>query len=114
MSDLTPDLLQWLVVDEKVVTRLSFCQTYTAFQVSSKWKHFAHHLGLSEYISYINRSELRRRGVGESEKMELLMRMWKEKKPDTFTIKRLLTILALEVRNRISYVPLNKFCFIRE
>ena len=114
MSDLTPDLLQWLVVDDRVVTRLSFCQTYTAFQVSSKWKHFAHHLGLSEYISYIDKSGWRRRGVGESEKMELLVRMWKEKKPDTFTIKRLLTILALEVRNRISYVPLNIFCFIRE
>ena len=86
----------------------------TAFQVSSKWKHFAQHLGLGEYISNIDRKEWRRRGVGESDKLESLMSMWKEKKPDTFTIERLLTILALEVSNCFSYVPLDIMWTIRE
>ena len=40
---------------------------------------------------------LRRRGGREKDKLEMLLRMWKEKKPDTYTVSMLKTVLAAEV-----------------
>ena len=47
---------------------------------------------------------MRGRGdVGEKKKLEMLLRMWKEKRPDTFTVECLKTVLAAEVSSNIKH-----------
>ena len=87
MCFITQDIIQWLLLDEKVVR---------------KWRSFAWSLCLSEYIADIEcggrgGGERRRRGWGEKDKLEMLLRMWKEKKADIYHISMLKTVLAEEV-----------------
>ena len=61
----------------------------------------ARRLILSEYIVEIEcwrgRGRSRRRGWREKDKLEMLLRMWKENKADTYHISMLKTVLAEEV-----------------
>ena len=85
MSMITADILQWLLLDKKVATQ---------------WRSFAWRLGLSEYILDIEcwrGGGGRRRGWREEDKLEMLLRMWKEKKPQTYHTDMLKTVLAEEV-----------------
>ena len=87
MCWITPDIIQWLLLDEKVVR---------------KWRSFAWRLGVSEYIADIECGRegvgrRRRRGWREKDKLEMLLRIWKEKKEDTYHIGMLKTVLAEEV-----------------
>ena len=87
MCWITPDIIQWLLLDEKVVR---------------KWRSFAWRLGLSECIADIEcgmggGGRRRRRGWREKDKLEMLLRMWKEKKSDTYHINMMKTMLAEEV-----------------
>ena len=87
MCWITPDIIQWLLLDEKVVR---------------KWRSFAWRLGLSEYIADIEcgrggGGRRRRRGWREKDKLDMLLRIWKEKKEDTYHIGMLKTVLAEEV-----------------
>ena len=87
MCSLTMDIIQWLLLDEKLVRN---------------WRSFAWRLGLSEYIVSIEcwrgEKERRRRGWRDKDKLEMLLRMWKEKKPETYHTDMLKTALAEEVR----------------
>ena len=38
-----------------------------------------------------------RRGGREKDKLEMVLRMWREKKPDTYNVRMLKTVLAAEV-----------------
>ena len=86
MCSLTMDIIQWLLLDEKLVRN---------------WRSFAWRLGLSEYIVSIEcwrgEKERRRRGWRDKDKLEMLLRMWKEKKPETYHTDMLKTALAKEV-----------------
>ena len=87
MSSLTMDIIQWLLLDEKLV---------------KNWRSFAWRLGLAENIVSIEcwkgRGQVRRREWSEREKLEMLLRLWKEKKPETYHTDMLKTALAEEVR----------------
>jgi hypothetical protein len=58
-------------------------------------------LSLSEYIGDIEcwrgGGRIRRRGWREKDKLEMLLRIWKEKKQDTYYVSVLKTVLAKEV-----------------
>ena len=86
MCSLTMDIIQWLLLDEKLVRN---------------WRSFAWRLGLSEHIVSIEcwrgEKERRRRGWRDKDKLEMLLRMWKEKKPETYHTDMLKTALAKEV-----------------
>jgi hypothetical protein len=58
-------------------------------------------LSLSEYIAEIEcwrgGGRSRRRGWREKDKLEMLLRIWKEKKQNTYHVSVLKTVLAKEV-----------------
>jgi hypothetical protein len=70
-------------------------------QVVRKWRSIAWRLSLSEYIAEIEcwrgRGRSRRRGRKDKDKLEMLLRIWNEKKQDTFSVSMLKTVLAKEV-----------------
>ena len=70
-------------------------------QVVRKWRSLACRLSLSEYVVSIEcwrgGGGRRRRGWREEDKLEMLLRMWKEKKPLTYHTDMLKTVLAEEV-----------------
>ena len=100
MCDITTDIVQWLLMDEKVIKDESKTECNQRFQVVSKWRSLAWRLGLVEFIVDIDcwrgGGRIRRRGR-EKDKLEMLLRMWKERKPDTYNIRMLKTVLAAEV-----------------
>ena len=73
MDQISPDIEQWLLMDAKV---------------RSRWRNVCQHVGLAEYVFKIER---------EKNNMEMVLVMWKEKKPDTYTVNMLKTVLAVEV-----------------
>ena len=87
MSRLTMDIIQWLLLDDKLVRN---------------WRSFAWRLGLAEHIVTIEcwrgGERRRKRGWTEKDKLEMLLRLWEEKKPDTYHTDMLKTALAKEVR----------------
>ena len=107
-------------------------QFFTPLQVVRKWRSLAFRLGLSEYILDIDcwrgggqassGFSRRRRGSREKDKMELLMKIWRETKPETYNVGILKTVLSAEVVFLITivqiitincYVPLpNKEIFL--
>ena len=99
MCSLTMDIIQWLLLDEKLVRN---------------WRSFAWRLGLSEHIVSIEcwrgEKERRRRGWRDKDKLEMLLRMWKEKKPETYHTDMLKTALAEEVRTIYFFLVLKKPC----
>ena len=85
---------------------------FALLQVVRKWRSLAFRLGLSDYILDIDcwrggghagghhggpRDARRRRGSREKDKLELLMRIWRETKPETYNVAILKTVLSAEV-----------------
>ena len=87
MDFITPDIVQWLLMDEKV---------------TKKWKHLARRLMLADYIHEIdtwsNSRERRRKRWREQDKLEMLLRFWREKRPETYQVSTLKRVLAEEVK----------------
>ena len=110
MAEITPDIIQWLLVDKKVGKRkLLFFFVKPSFQVVEKWRSLARRLGLSESIISIEcwrggRGGMARgrggcvRGWTEKDKLEMLFGIWKEEKPDEYNIQKLTNVLAEEVK----------------
>ena len=85
-------------------------QLSSLFQVVRKWRSLAIRLGLSEYIldidcwrgaSGASGTTRRRRGSREKDKMELFMKVWRETKPEMYTVTNLKTLLSAEVSTKI-------------
>ena len=87
-------------------------QLSSLFQVVRKWRSLAIRLGLSDYIldidcwrggaSAASGTSRRRRGSREKDKMELFMKVWRETKPELYTVTHLKALLSAEVNYRIS------------
>ena len=60
----------------------------------SRWRNIARLLDLAEDFQEI---EIRSFDVNERDKFEMLLRMWRERKPDTYNVRMLETVLAREV-----------------
>jgi len=85
MSSITPDILQWVLMDEKVI---------------QKWRNLARRLDLSEHILDIECMRgTNRRGRREQEKLQMLLTLWREKRGSTYNINTLKTLLAEEGLN---------------
>ena len=84
MCQITPDIEQWLVADRTVLSR---------------WRNIARHVGIMECGVDMEQwgGGRRRRGGLERDKIEIVLRTWKEKKPDTYNIKMLKSVLSAEV-----------------
>ena len=74
-------------------------------QVVRKWRSLATRLGLSDYIldidcyrgGPVSAVSRRRRASREKDKMDLLLKIWRESRPDTYNVGVLKTILSAEV-----------------
>ena len=66
-----------------------------------KWRSIARRLSLAEYIVDIEcwrgGGRIRKKGGWEEDKLEMLLRIWKEKKQNTYCVSVLKTVLAKEV-----------------
>ena len=83
MCQITPDIEQWLVADRTVLSR---------------WRNIARQVGIMECgVDMEQIGGGGRRGGMERDKLEIVLRLWKEKKPATYTIKMLKHVLAAEV-----------------
>ena len=75
-------------------------------QVVRKWRSLATRLGLSDYIldidcyrgGPVSAVSRRRRASREKDKMDLLLKIWRESRPETYNVGVLKTILSAEVR----------------
>merc|ERR1711970_1453835 len=76
IMSLTPDLVEWLLADKKV------CQ---------KWKNLARRLELGDHIPHIER-----RHGSDSRQLRMIIKLWQELSPETFTIRCCKNILAAE------------------
>ena len=69
--------------------------------VLSRWRNIARQVGIMECGVDMEQWEgggrWGRRGWLERDKLEIVLRLWKEKKPDTYNIKMLKHVLAAEV-----------------
>eukprot|EP00092_Neocalanus_flemingeri_P000413 GFUD01000440.1.p1 GENE.GFUD01000440.1~~GFUD01000440.1.p1 ORF type:complete len:411 (-),score=125.59 GFUD01000440.1:30-1262(-) len=86
MDQITPDIEQWLLADQKVL---------------SKCRNIARRLGLTQAQCVLDvecwgGGGGRKGRGGERFKLEMLLRMWKEKNPDTYNVRMLKTLLAAE------------------
>ena len=75
-------------------------------QVVRKWRSLASRLGLSDYIldidcyrgGPVSGLSRRRRASREKDKMDLLLKIWRESRPESYNVGVLKTILSAEVR----------------
>ena len=75
-------------------------------QVVRKWRSLATRLGLSDYIldidcyrgGPVSGLSRRRRTSREKDKMDLLLKIWRESRPESYNVGVLKTILSAEVR----------------
>jgi len=84
MEQIPLDVEQWLIQDA---------------QVAAKWKSLALHLGLADdvwEIEFRGSSRWRRKGWRDKEKLEMLLKFWKRRKPETYNIQTLKNILLIE------------------
>ena len=95
-----------MLADGVIIMIGNIFQFFPLLQVVRKWRSLAFRLGLSEYILDIDcwrgggqasGVSRRRRGSREKDKMELLMKIWRETKPETYNIGILKTVLSAEV-----------------
>jgi len=73
---ITPDLIEWLLADQKV------CQS---------WKKLGVRMNLSCYIGYIQSQE-----KSNSASLRMLLRLWSSAKPESYNVKSLKRVLAAE------------------
>ena len=75
-------------------------------QVVRKWRSLATRLGLSDYIldidcyrgGPVSGLSRRRRASREKDKLDLLLKIWRETRPETYNVGLLKTLLSAEVR----------------
>ena len=60
----------------------------------SRWRSIGRLLGLDDDLPG---TESRRGGGEEKERVAVLLRLWRERRPDTYTVRMLETVLAREV-----------------
>ena len=80
---------------------------HPVLQVVRKWRSLATRLGLSDYIldidcyrgGPVSGLSRRRRASREKDKMDLLLKIWRESRPETYNVGVLKTILSAEVRD---------------
>ena len=63
-------------------------------QVVSRWRSIGRLLGLPDALPG---TESRRGGGEERERFAVMLRLWKERRPDTYSVGMLETVLAREV-----------------
>lgn len=78
---ITPDIIEWLISDEKVV---------------HKWKELANRLNLNVYVPKIDQNYSYRRKKFEKQKLQELLEVWRVASPITYTKSRLMDALAKE------------------
>ena len=84
-------------------------------QVVRKWRSLAWRLGLSEYIldiecyrgGPVSGVSRRRRGSREKDKMELLLKIWRERRPQSYNVGVLKSVLSAEVSERQEFCLFN-------
>eukprot|EP00091_Calanus_sinicus_P012639 TRINITY_DN28338_c0_g1_i1.p1 TRINITY_DN28338_c0_g1~~TRINITY_DN28338_c0_g1_i1.p1 ORF type:complete len:248 (+),score=52.99 TRINITY_DN28338_c0_g1_i1:143-886(+) len=84
MEQISPDIEQWLLQDTQVVSR---------------WRNLARHLGLAECLLETEpqvEAMRSRRGWMEKDKLQMLLRTWKKKNPESYNIHTLKSILLAE------------------
>ena len=70
------------------------------WQVVSRWRNLARHLGLTECLletGPVGGAMRRRRGLREKDKLQMLLSTWKKKNSDSYNIHTLKSILLTEV-----------------
>ena len=85
---------------------------HPVLQVVRKWRSLATRLGLSDYIldidcyrgGPVSGLSRRRRASREKDKMDLLLKIWRESRPETYNVGVLKTILSAEVRDGRSQI----------
>ena len=87
--------------------------------MAAKWKSLALHLGLADdvwEIEFRGSSRWRRKGWRDKEKLEMLLKFWKRRKPETYNIQTLKNILLIEVDkegkniNNFKSIEVRKMC----
>ena len=81
---ITPDIVEWLISDEKVVL---------------KWKNFAERLGLESYVPKIDENYSYKKKKFEKQKMKEFLDVWRRASPITYTRSRLMEVLVKEDLN---------------
>jgi len=84
MEKISPDIEQWLLQDSQVV---------------SKWRQLARLLDLDDCLLECQKwaeGRRRRRGCLEKDNMEMMLRAWKNKYPESYNILNLKSILLAE------------------
>ena len=81
-------------------TTFSCISNLYSCQVVSRWRNLARHLGLTECLletEPLGGAMRRRRGWREKDKLQMLLRTWKEKDDGSYNIQTLKSILLAEV-----------------
>ena len=96
---LTDDLVEWLVADQKVFQfdRLQFLNIRFD-KVCEKWMSIATRLSLTQFIPNIASTDSRRKYQDDRSKLKMVIQVWRDKRPESYTLKGLKTTLAQEVR----------------
>ena len=108
---ITPDLIEWLLADQKVNTVdiikivvqdrimsrttlnvMFLMKTLYCFQVCQSWKKLGVRMNLSCYVGYIQSQE-----KSNSASLRMLLRLWSSAKPESYNVKSLKRVLAAEV-----------------
>ena len=94
---ITPDLIEWLLADQKVSLQSPFLVNIIPLcvpvcQVCQGWRRLAARMSLSCYVGYIESQE-----KSNSASLRLLLRLWSQAKPDSYNVKGLKRVLAAEV-----------------
>ena len=66
----------------------------------SRWRNLARHLGLAECLletQPLGGARRKGRGWREKDKLQMLLRTWKKRNPDSYNIQKLQSILLAEV-----------------
>ena len=99
MACITPDIEQWLVADKKgdIYTALSF-SSYFIPQVVSRWRGIASLLGLFNYTDgEDDERKVFADEVPDREMFEDVLKVWKDKKPESYNVQVLGYVLARQV-----------------
>ena len=80
-QEITPDVVEWLVGDEKVVQR---------------WKNFAVRLKLQKFVPRIDQNISIKKKKFEKQKLKEFMDVWRQVQPETYTKRNLMDLLSRE------------------
>ena len=96
---LTDDLVEWLVADIKVmIVNLLTLLNLILNKVCEKWMSIATRLSLTQFIPNIASTDSRRKYQDDRSKLKMVIQVWRDERPESYTLKGLKTTLAQEVR----------------